>query len=86
MAIINVPSATQGKSYSIKISGDVPTPTEQARIQKYVADQDAASQALVAKYFPAATEQAETAPEKGGLAGIATALGQGADIVQQNLY
>jgi hypothetical protein len=86
MAIINVPSATQGKSYSIKISGDVPTPTEQARIQKYVADQDAASQALVAKYFPAATEQAETAPEKGGLAGIGTALGRGVDLTQQGLY
>lgn len=86
MAIINVPSATQGKSYSIKIAGDVPSPTEQARIAQYVAEQDAASQALVAKYFPAPAEQAKAAPEKGGLAGLATALGQGADVVQQNLY
>ncbi len=86
MAIINVPSATQGKSYSIKIAGDAPSATEQARIAQYVAEQDAASQALVAKYFPAPTEAPEAAPEKGGIAGIGTALGRGVDLTQQGLY
>jgi hypothetical protein len=86
MAIITVPSATQGRSYNVKISGDAPTPTEQARIAQYVAEQDAASQARVEKYFGAQQQQAPEAPEKGGLAGLSTALGRSVDITQQGAY
>lgn len=86
MAIITVPSATQGRSYNVKISGDVPTPTEQARIAQYVAEQDAASQARVEKYFGAQQQQAPEAPEKGGIAGLSTALGRSVDITQQGAY
>ena len=85
MAIITVPSATQGRSYNVKISGDAPTPTEQARIAQYVAEQDAASQARVEKYF-GAQQQAPVEPEKGGIAGITNALGRSVDITQQGAY
>lgn len=85
MAIITVPSATQGRSYNVKISGDAPTPTEQARIAQYVAEQDAASQARVEKYF-GAQQQAPVEPEKGGIAGITNALGRSVDTTQQGAY
>jgi len=86
MAIITVPSATQGRSYSVKIAGDAPTPSEQARIAQYVAQQDAASQALVNKYFGAPAEAVPETPEKGGISGILNALGRSVDITQQGLY
>ena len=85
MAIITVPSATQGRSYNVKISGDAPTPTEQARIAQYVAEQDAASQARVEKYFGAQQQQAPAAPEKGGIAGLMTSLGRGYTQADQSL-
>jgi len=85
MAIITVPSATQGRSYNVKISGDVPTPTEQARIAQYVAEQDAASQARVEKYFGAQQQQAPVEPEKGGLAGLATSLKRSYASTEQGL-
>jgi hypothetical protein len=85
MAIISVPSATQGRSYSIKISGDAPTASEQARINKYVADQDAANQALVSKYFGAPAQAAPEAPQKGGIAGLMTSLGDSVRSYDQGL-
>ena len=84
MAIITVPSATQGRSYNVKISGDAPTPTEQARIAQYVAEQDAASQARVEKYF-GAQQQAPVEPEKGGIAGLTTSLKRSYALADQGL-
>jgi hypothetical protein len=85
MAIISVPSATQGRSYNVKISGDVPTATEQARIAKYVADQDA-QVAARRQLYGSQSQAPEAAPEKGGLAGIGTALGRGVNLTQQGAY
>ena len=86
MAIIKVPSATQGRSYSVKIAGDAPTPTEQARIAQYVADQDAQVAARRQLYGAQAPAAAEAAPENGGIAGVLNALGRSADIAQQGGY
>jgi hypothetical protein len=85
MAIINVPSATQGRSYSVKIAGDAPTPSEQARIAQYVADQDA-QVAARRDYYGSSVQAAPEEPEKGGIAGITNALGRSVDIGQQGLY
>lgn len=60
MATISVPSSLQGKSYSVKIAGDTPTPEEQARIGAFVAQQDA----QLAKFLPGGSTP--TAPENTG--------------------
>jgi len=75
MATISVPSSIQGKTYSVKIAGDTPTPEEQARISAFVAQQDA----QLSEFMPGA--QKEAAPEEKG--GIGTALGVGVDMLQQ---
>ena len=60
MATISVPSSLQGKSYSVKIAGDTPTPEEQARISAFVAQQDA----QLSAFLPGGTTP--TAPENTG--------------------
>lgn len=85
MAIIKVPSATQGRSYSVKIAGDAPTPTEQARIAQYVADQDAQVAARRQLYGAQAPAAAEAAPEKGGISGLMTSLQDSYNTYDQGL-
>ena len=85
MAIIKVPSATQGRSYSVKILGDAPTPTEQARIAQYVADQDAQVAARRQLYGAQAPDAAEAAPEKGGISGLMTSLKDSYNTYDQGL-
>jgi hypothetical protein len=41
MSVIQVPGRVSGRNYSVQISGDTPTPTEQERIRQYVAQQEA---------------------------------------------
>jgi hypothetical protein len=60
MATISVPSSLQGKSYSVKIAGDAPTPEEQARIDAFVSQQDA----QLSKFLPGGSTPAE--PEDTG--------------------
>lgn len=74
MAVINVPSSIQGQTYSVRIAGDAPTPEEQAKIDAYVAQMDSRLGG------GAAAQQA--APE-GKTGGIGSALGVGADMLQQ---
>lgn len=47
MAVISVQSPTTGVTYSVQIGGDTPTPTEQERINQYIAQQDAAVQGMM---------------------------------------
>lgn len=47
MAVISVQSPTTGVSYTVQIGGDTPTPTEQERINQYIAQQDAAVQGMM---------------------------------------
>lgn len=75
MATISVPSSIQGKTYSVKIAGDTPTPEEQARISAFVAQQDA----QLSKFLPSAQTAAPT--DEGG--GVGNALGVGVDMLQQ---
>ena len=75
MATISVPSSLQGKSYSIKIAGDTPTPEEQARIGAFVAQRDA----QLSKFLSGSQAAAEPEPE----GGIGSALGVGVDMLQQ---
>lgn len=75
MATISVPSSLQGKSYSIKIAGDTPTPEEQARIGAFVAQRDA----QLSKFMSGSRAAAEPEPE----GGVGSALGVGVDMLQQ---
>jgi len=59
MAVISVPSSIPGQNYSVRITGDTPTPEEQARIDAYVAQMDA-------RIAPAATGATTAAPEDTG--------------------
>ena len=56
MAVIYVPGAITGTQYAVNISGDVPTPSEQARIDQYVAQQEAAAQAQYQSIYGAPVE------------------------------
>jgi len=72
MAVIYVPGAITGTQYPIQISGDAPTPTEQARIDQYIAQQEAAAQSQYESiYGPLGQRQAEAPPED------TTAFGRG---------
>lgn len=67
MAVITVPSSVQGKSYSVRIAGNAPTPEEQARISEYVARMDSM-----------AAPQPVAAPEEPSMLGeIGSGLGRG---------
>jgi hypothetical protein len=67
MAVITVPSSVQGKSYSVRIAGNAPTPEEQARISEYVARMDSM-----------AAPQPVAAPEESSMLGeIGSGLGRG---------
>lgn len=61
MATISVPSSLQGKTYSVKIAGDTPTPEEQARISAFVAQQDAQLSKFLSGYTPPTPE--DTGPD-----------------------
>jgi predicted transcriptional regulator len=62
MGIITVNGPQTGTPYSVKISGDQPTPAEQERINKYVADQEQYTQSVVQGYRGTPTVQ-QSAPE-----------------------
>ena len=50
MGIIQVTGPGTGRSYSVNISGDTPTETEQARINEYVAQQEARYASFMERY------------------------------------
>ena len=62
MGIITVNGPQTGTPYSVKISGDQPTPAEQERINKYVADQEQYTQSVIQGYRGTPTVQ-QSAPE-----------------------
>jgi len=77
MAVIYVPGAITGTQYAVNISGDVPTPSEQARIDQYVAQQEAAAQAQYQSIYGAPVDPGavpETPPED------TTAFGRGTEM------
>ena len=78
MGIITVNGPQTGTPYSVKIAGDQPTPAEQERINKYIADQEQYTQSVIAAYRGTPTpEQAapEAVPEPE--ADDTTAIGRG---------
>ena len=83
MGIIQVVGPDSGRSYSINISGETPTDTEQARINQYVAQQEVRYSQFKARYQP---EEEEEAPEESlpvedeedtALGGFARGVGRG---------
>ena len=62
MGIITVNGPQTGTPYSVKIAGDQPTPAEQERINKYVADQEQYTQSVIQGYRGTPTVQ-QSAPE-----------------------
>lgn len=62
MGIITVNGPQTGTPYAVKIAGEQPTPEEQERINKYVADQEQYVQSVIEGYRGTPTEQ-QAAPE-----------------------
>lgn len=62
MGIITVNGPQTGNPYAVKIAGQQPTPEEQERINKYVADQEQYAQSVIAGYrgAPMLQQQAPT--------------------------
>ena len=57
MGIITVDGPQTGTPYAVRIAGEQPTPEEQERINKYVADQEQYTQSVIAGYRGAPTVQ-----------------------------
>ena len=74
-----------GRSYSVNISGDTPTETEQARINQYVAQQEARYSSFMQRYEqdePEEVPEEEQADEE--KAGFLSAVGLGIDQLQKS--
>lgn len=76
MGTIQVPGRISGKTYSVKIKGDTPTPTEQARIRAYLDEQEGA----FAQQYEAEIGKPLAAPDDG------TALGRGWELGKAGAY
>ena len=81
MGIIQVAGPQTGKNYSINISGDQPTETEQQRIDQFVAQKEQAYADFLSRYEAPVIEEAEEEVEdpKGG---FVNAMGVGLDALQ----
>lgn len=75
MGVIQVPGQASGKNYSVKISGDTPSPTEQERIRQYVAQQEAQF-----------TQQYSQAFGQAPVVDDGTALGRGYELGKAGAY
>jgi hypothetical protein len=75
MGVIQVPGQASGKNYSVKISGDIPSPTEQERIRQYVAQQEAQF-----------TQQYSQAFGQAPVVDDGTALGRGYELGKAGAY
>jgi hypothetical protein len=75
MGVIQVPGQVSGKNYSVKISGDTPSPTEQERIRQYVAQQEAQF-----------TQQYSQAFGQAPVVDDGTALGRGYELGKAGAY
>lgn len=85
MGIIQVTGPGTGRSYSVNISGDTPTETEQARINQYVAQQEARYSSFMQRYEqdePEEVPEEEQADEE--KAGFLSAVGLGIDQLQKS--
>lgn len=83
MPTIMQPGQYSGRQYSINIAGEAPTPEEQARIDQYLAQQEAPYQAAYEQLFGPMGQQAqqvEQIEEPEG--GFGTAIGIGFDALQ----
>ena len=47
MGVITVQGPLSGRPYSVNISGQTPTPTEQARIDQYISESEAPIKKLI---------------------------------------
>ncbi|HUU98842.1 MAG TPA: hypothetical protein VM487_24180, partial [Phycisphaerae bacterium] len=75
MGVIQVPGRISGKNYSVKISGDTPSLTEQERIRQYVAQQE--------EQF---TQQYSQAFGQAPVVDDGTALGRGYELTKPGAY
>lgn len=73
MAVIYVPGPLSGQQYAVNIAGDAPTPAEQARIDQYISQQEAAFQSQYESMFGSVGAEQQPAPED------TTAFGRGID-------
>lgn len=76
MGVIQVPGRLSGKTYSVKIKGDTPSETEQARILSYVDEQESAFTQDFSQRFGFAAPT----PEDG------TAIGRGFELGKAGAY
>jgi len=79
MGVITVQGPISGRPYSINISGQTPTPTEQARIDQYISESEAPYAAMSERLFGANRVAQEPEPE----GGFGTAVGMGIDQLQK---
>lgn len=79
MGVITVQGPISGRPYSINISGQTPTPTEQARIDRYISESEAPYAAMSERLFGANRVAQEPEPE----GGFGTAVGMGIDQLQK---
>ena len=87
MGIITVDGPQTGTPYAVRIAGEQPTPEEQARINKYVADQEQYTQSVIAGYrgAPTVQQQAPAAmpdPEPEDTTAVGRGLRRGVEGIQ----
>lgn len=74
MNVISVPGQS-GRSYTVRIAGETPTPDEQAKINSFVAQQDAQYAQLEQRYVGSATPD-DTGPDTSFLGAVRFGLDQ----------
>jgi hypothetical protein len=82
MGVITVQGPISGRPYSINISGDAPTPTEQARIDEYLTQSEAPYAAMSERLF-GETQGDPLAEDPEPEGGFGTAVGMGVDQLQK---